>query len=125
MNTDAPVVGAPRGDDGGTNAGEAYILFGGAFGRGTTPVAPTGTASADLLIGGLRADTLTGAGDDRMVVGSAAFRSVDGGSGRDTLSLGGAARRREPASRVIRPDRHAGSRGPVGAIPRTAQAVAA
>jgi hypothetical protein len=90
----------PHGDDDGFYAGEACVVFGGAFGAGTTPVTTTDTAAAEILIGGLGADTLTGgggadvfrggAGDDRLVVGDAGFRSVDGGSGTDTLALGGA-----------------------------------
>ena len=90
-------VGAPYGDDGGSDAGEGYVVFGGAFGGSTTPVTITGTAAAEILIGGLGNDTLTGgggadsirggAGDDMLTVSNLAFRSVDGGGGIDTLVL--------------------------------------
>ncbi len=93
------IVGAVFGGDGGTSAGEAYVVFGGAFGGGSAPVTSTGTAAAEMLIGGIGADTLTGgggldvfrggAGDDRMVVTNATFRSVDGGNGRDSLAISG------------------------------------
>ena len=93
------IVGAKYGDDGGYNAGEAYVLFGGAFGGSTAPVTTTGTTSAEILIGGAGDDTLSGgggadvirggAGDDMLTVASLAFRSVDGGSGSDTLVLTG------------------------------------
>jgi hypothetical protein len=49
------IVGAP-------NAGEAYVLFGGAFGGSATPVMTTGSAAAEILIGGLGGDTLEGGG---------------------------------------------------------------
>ncbi|WP_439597290.1 VCBS domain-containing protein [Falsiroseomonas sp.] len=94
------IVGARYGDDGGFNAGEAYVLFGGAFGGGSAPVTTTGTAAAEMLIGGRGEDTLTGgggldvlrggAGDDRLGIADAAFRSVDGGNGTDTLAITGA-----------------------------------
>jgi hypothetical protein len=93
------IVGAPDGDDGGSNAGEAYVVLGGAFGRGDTPVTTTGTAAAEILIGGLGNDTLTGAGgadvlrggagNDVVGVSSTAFADIDGGTGADTLRLDG------------------------------------
>ena len=93
------IVGALQGDDGGENAGEAYVLFGGAFGGSTAPVILTGSSSAEMLIGGAGDDTLSGgggadsirggAGDDMLSVGDLAFRSVDGGGGTDTLGLSG------------------------------------
>ncbi len=91
------MVGANGGDDGGSNAGEAYIVFGGAFGR---TVVTTGTAAAEILIGGTGNDTLLGgggadslrggAGNDILAVSDTAFRSIDGGTGTDTLRLDGA-----------------------------------
>ena len=94
------IVGAPSGDDGGNDAGEAYVLFGGAFGASAAPVTTTGSAAAEIFIGGLGNDTLTGgggadvfhggAGDDVIIVGDLTFRRVDGGTGTDTLALAGA-----------------------------------
>jgi hypothetical protein len=93
------IVGARLGDDGGNDAGEAYVLYGGAFGSSSAPVTTVGTGSAEILIGGLGDDTLTGgggadsirggAGGDTLSVPDLAFRSVDGGSGSDRLILGG------------------------------------
>ncbi|WP_342449561.1 VCBS domain-containing protein [Falsiroseomonas frigidaquae] len=93
------MVGAPRGDDGGDAAGEAYILFGGAFGASADPVTTVGTAAAEMLIGGIGDDTLTGgggldvlrggAGDDLLIAADSGFRVVEGGNGTDTLALSG------------------------------------
>ncbi len=93
------ILGAPYGDDGGGAAGEAYVVFGDPFGRGDTPVlVDAGDAAGATLVGGLGDDTLiglgagdvfrAGAGDDLCRIGAAAFGSVDGGSGADTLALG-------------------------------------
>ena len=93
------IVGAPYGDDGGINAGEAYVIYGGPTGL---LVAETldGTAGADTLIGDFGDDTITGnggadvirggAGDDIMGVSDASFADIDGGAGTDTLRLDGA-----------------------------------
>jgi Ca2+-binding RTX toxin-like protein len=93
------LVGAPYGDDGGSSAGEAHLLFGGAFGRALDT---TGTSAAEILQGGAGADTLSGgggadvlrgaAGDDRLEVADTAFRRIEGGTGTDTLVLGGSGR---------------------------------
>jgi hypothetical protein len=93
------IVGAYRGGDGGGNAGEAYVLFGGAFGGGSAPVTTNGTAAAEILRGGAGNDSLSGgggadvlrggAGNDRLGVADSAFRSIDGGLGTDTLVLTG------------------------------------
>src|SRR5262249_41395780 len=95
------MVGAPLGDDAALNGGEAYVVFGGAFGASATPVTTTGTAAAEMLYGGLGNDSLTGGGgadvfragtgNDLITVANALFKSVDGGNGIDTLkfSFGG------------------------------------
>ena len=93
------LVGAPGGDDGGSGAGEAYVLLGGSFGGATMPVEMTGSVSAEIMIGRAGDDRLSGgggadrirggAGDDTIVVADLGFRSIDGGSGSDTLMLGG------------------------------------
>ncbi len=80
--------------------GASYVVFGGAFGGSTTPVTTIGTVAAEILLGGRGNDVLTGggggdvfhggAGNDRMTVKDLAFHRVDGGTGTDTLVLGGA-----------------------------------
>jgi VCBS repeat-containing protein len=93
------IVGAPFGDDGGSSAGEAYVLYGAAFGASAAPVNTTGTSAADILMGGAGNDSLSGgggadalrggAGNDRLGVADSAFRHVNGGAGTDTLVLTG------------------------------------
>ena len=85
------IVGAPNG------SAKSYVVFGGAFGATVTT---TGTAAAEMLIGGSGNDTLTGgggadvfhggAGDDRLDIGDTTFLLADGGGGTDTLALDGA-----------------------------------
>lgn len=95
------VVGAYRGDDGGSNAGEAIIIFGGATGtEDLTPVNESGTGAVDNFTGNAGDDTFSdittgdvvrgGAGDDTVTVTSLDFASIDGGRGTDTLALDGA-----------------------------------
>lgn len=96
------MVGAPFGDDGGDIAGEAYVLFGGAFGASDTPVTTTGTAAAEIFIGGRGNDSLSGgggadvfrsgAGDDQLTISDLTFRAIDGGLGTDVLRLMGSGR---------------------------------
>ena len=91
------IIGAERGMPNGIASGAAYVVFGGALG-GT--VTTTGTAAAEMLIGGVSNDVLTGggggdafhagAGNDRLVVADLAYRLADGGGGTDTLALSGA-----------------------------------
>ena len=91
------IVGANRGDDGSSNAGEAYVISGRPM--AALPSA-SGTAGADMLIGTPGADTLAGlggadvllagAGHDMISVADTSFAKADGGSGADTLILSGA-----------------------------------
>ncbi|MBL4679593.1 MAG: FG-GAP repeat protein, partial [Pseudomonadales bacterium] len=93
------IVGAPEGDDGGADAGEAYVIYGGVFGQDMFPAVKVGTDAADILIGGPGNDDLngiggadvirSGAGDDLLTVGNADFFRIDGGTGFDTLALSG------------------------------------
>ena len=111
------IVGANQGDDGGANAGEAYVVYGGThlgevvtydqiltggmvptLPDSPTPAQTEAAARAAFLHGGAGDDTLTahadttvlygGAGDDVLELVDATFRRVDGGSGSDTLVLG-------------------------------------
>jgi Ca2+-binding RTX toxin-like protein len=93
------IVGARLGDDGGSFAGEAYVVFGSATGS-TTGLTASGTAGANAIIGSAGDDTLVGAGgadvirggagDDVIGVSDATFARIDGGGGSDTLRLDGA-----------------------------------
>ncbi|RJF88871.1 hypothetical protein D3874_19380 [Oleomonas cavernae] len=100
------IVGAHGGDDGGIDAGEAYVLFGGPAGFTLPQVAGTsgndaltGSAVAERLIGGLGNDLLIGgggadvfvgaAGDDIVDIGAGDFFRIDGGTGSDTLKVSG------------------------------------
>jgi hypothetical protein len=86
------IVGAFKGDDGGPGAGEAYVIFGGAFAPG-----PPGTTGDDSLAGGPGAqgidggagrDTLLGEGGDDTLIGGARNDRLVGGNGSDVLSGG-------------------------------------
>ncbi|MDJ0685091.1 MAG: cadherin-like domain-containing protein, partial [Alphaproteobacteria bacterium] len=94
------IIGAPFANglnDNQIDAGEAYVVFGGAFGGDATPVVTAGTGAAEILVGGLGDDDLSGgggadvlrggAGDDRLTIGDEGFARIDGGTGRDTLAL--------------------------------------
>ncbi|MXP27194.1 hypothetical protein GRI39_14335, partial [Altererythrobacter indicus] len=97
------IVGANLGDDGGTNAGEAYIIYGSAmYGQQLEQADQilTGTSDPDILVGGNGADIITagggadvirsGAGDDVIILTDSAFEDIHGGKGFDTLQLDGA-----------------------------------
>ena len=95
------IIGAFRADpDGDNDAGETYVIYGGATGtESLTPVTAQGTAAADNFTGNAGADSFTaiatndvvrgGAGDDRISVTALDFADIDGGTGRDTLVLEG------------------------------------
>ncbi len=111
------IVGAAMGDDGGANAGEAYVVYGGThlgevvshaqtlvgmavptLPGNPTPAQQEAAARAAFLHGGAGDDTLTahadttvlygGSGDDTLELVDWSFRRVDGGLGDDTLVLG-------------------------------------
>ncbi len=72
-----------------TNAGEAYVLFGGPAGLSTETAAGDGVLNVD----GMATVVLAGAGDDVLNIdgfGPADLLRFDGGGGTDTLRLNGA-----------------------------------
>jgi hypothetical protein len=87
------MVGAYGAGDG--NVGEVYVLYGGAFGGGTTAINLTGTSSAEILMGAAGNDTLagnggadvyrSGAGNDHIVLADAGFRLIDAGTGKQDI----------------------------------------
>ncbi len=100
------MVGAWGGDpDGNAAAGESYVVFGGDFTHSVTHLGSsaadtlTGTSGANVMVGGLGGDSLNGAGgadvlrggagDDNLTIADLSFQRLDGGSGSDTLTLGG------------------------------------
>ena len=98
------IIGAFRADpDGDSNAGETYIVYGGATGtESLVPVTASGTAAAaaDNFTGNAGADKFTaistndvvrgGAGDDTISITALDFAAIDGGTGQDRLILDGA-----------------------------------
>jgi len=94
--------------NGATHGGESYVIYGGDFTHKVTQQGNasdntlTGTAGADIMVGGLGNDTLNGSGgadtirggngDDQIHVTDAKFHEIDGGGGTDTLhfDFGGA-----------------------------------
>ncbi|MBY6142227.1 FG-GAP repeat protein [Leisingera daeponensis] len=95
------IVGMPYGDDGGNNAGEAYVIYGGYTGtEDTAVVTGAGTSVADNFSGNAGDDIFTdiatgdvvrgGAGDDSVTITALDFAEIDGGHGNDRLIIDGA-----------------------------------
>jgi hypothetical protein len=76
------VVGAHFGDDGGSNAGEAYVIYGR---RPTLAVDRTGTDIGQAIFGGHLEDTLSGLGGDDTLYGGAGGDTLNGGDGVDRI----------------------------------------
>lgn len=99
------LIGDPRNDRIGQDAGSFYLVYGDDFSGSITHRGDasantlTGSAADDAMVGGRGDDMLVGnggfdsmyggAGDDVMVVGDAGFHRVRGGEGFDTLAVSG------------------------------------
>ena len=97
------IIGAYYADPNGSSSGESYLIYGGDFtgsveilaGGGAQALA--GDANANVINAGGGDDTVdgaggadvinTGEGDDIIVVPELAFKLIDGGRGKDTLTL--------------------------------------
>ncbi|MCB9853332.1 MAG: cadherin domain-containing protein [Phycisphaerales bacterium] len=99
------LIGDPKNDRIGQDAGSVYLVYGDDFSGAITHRGDasantlTGTAADDAVVGGRGGDVLIGnggfdsmyggAGDDVMIVGDAGFHRVRGGEGFDTLAVDG------------------------------------
>ncbi len=91
------IIGATRGDDAATDAGEGYVIYGSPYLASNASQNLTGTAAANTLIGGIGNDTIAGnggadvlygaAGNDTITATDLTFLRIDGGSGEDRLIL--------------------------------------
>jgi Ca2+-binding RTX toxin-like protein len=79
------IVGAYRNDGGGSEAGAAYVLFGGNF---TGAVTNLGTNGADVLTGTPADDIIIAAQGNDTLNGDAGNDRLNGASGNDTLTGG-------------------------------------
>ena len=79
------IVGARNGDDGGYDAGEAYVVFGGNF---THAVANVGTDGDDVIDSGPAGQIIFGAQGEDTLNGNRGDDSLNGGSGDDSLNGG-------------------------------------
>jgi hypothetical protein len=84
------IVGAPQNDTGGSNAGRAYVYFGGAALNNAADVIVTGAAASDQFGGGVSgAGDVNGDGFDDFLAGAFAHDSGGSSAGRVYLYLGG------------------------------------
>ncbi|HKR25247.1 MAG TPA: hypothetical protein VJS15_08315, partial [Allosphingosinicella sp.] len=82
---DDVIVGARGGDDGGADAGEAYVIFGQAP---TAAVTRIGSAIGQTIRGGAQGDTIDGLEGDDQLFGAGGDDSIDGGDGSDLIEGG-------------------------------------
>ncbi|HEV2748236.1 MAG TPA: hypothetical protein VGW34_13170 [Allosphingosinicella sp.] len=82
---DDMLVGAPMGNDGGSDAGEAYVIFGIAP---TISVTRIGTAIGQAIRGGIGDDLLDGRDGDDNLAGADGDDELIGGAGGDSLAGG-------------------------------------
>lgn len=76
------IVGAPYGDDLGTDAGNAYVIYGAGP---TEDVRLKGTEIANTIQGGLGDDVIRGRGGDDTLTGGAGDDAIEGQGGNDSL----------------------------------------
>jgi len=79
------MVSAPSNADGGSYAGEVYLVYGAAP---TTAVTRTGSAANQTIFGGAFDDTLDGVGGDDLLIGGCGNDVLIGGVGTDVMRGG-------------------------------------
>ncbi len=83
------IVGAPEGDDGGSGAGEAYVIYGTTAGEVFVDSAAvnslTGTGGTDVMVGIAGNDTLDGGLQNDLIIGGFDSDTLIGGSGDDVI----------------------------------------